>query len=77
MVSLFLLVHTEVQTTTLICHILCIDCLLLPGICLALAVFLFMFPLQMDNSPTTGGVTTTAAEKEKLAKASLASNCKK
>lgn len=31
----------------------------------------------MDNSPTTGSVTTTIAEKEKLAKVSLAYNCKK
>lgn len=31
----------------------------------------------MDNSPTTGSVNTTAAEKERLAKASLAFNCKK
>ncbi|WMV22546.1 hypothetical protein MTR67_015931 [Solanum verrucosum] len=30
----------------------------------------------MDNSPTTGSVSTTVAEKEKLAKASLAFNCK-
>nr|GMC51989.1 ubiquitin-conjugating enzyme E2 34-like [Ipomoea batatas] len=49
---------------------------LIYGFSLALAAFLFIFPLQMDNSPTTGGVTTTTAEKEKLAKASLASNCK-
>ncbi|KAF3647653.1 hypothetical protein FXO38_18584 [Capsicum annuum] len=30
----------------------------------------------MDNSPTTGSASTTVAEKEKLAKASLAFNCK-
>ncbi|KAK4706714.1 hypothetical protein R3W88_033726 [Solanum pinnatisectum] len=31
----------------------------------------------MDNSPITGSVTTVVAEKEKLAKASLAFNCKR
>ncbi|XP_047269700.1 probable ubiquitin-conjugating enzyme E2 33 [Capsicum annuum] len=31
---------------------------------------------MMDNSPTTGSASTTVAEKEKLAKASLAFNCK-
>ncbi|XP_019196697.1 PREDICTED: ubiquitin-conjugating enzyme E2 34-like [Ipomoea nil] len=35
-----------------------------------------LLSFMMDNSPTTGGVMTTTAEKEKLAKASLASNCK-
>ncbi|CAN6470013.1 unnamed protein product [Victoria cruziana] len=30
----------------------------------------------MDNSPTTGSVSTTVAEKQKLARASLAFNCK-
>ncbi|KAK4375353.1 hypothetical protein RND71_006030 [Anisodus tanguticus] len=30
----------------------------------------------MDTSPTTGSVTTTVAEKQKLANASLAFNCK-
>ncbi|KAL6972596.1 Ubiquitin-conjugating enzyme E2 34 [Sarracenia purpurea var. burkii] len=30
----------------------------------------------MDNSPTTGSVTTTVAEKQQLAKSSLAFNCK-
>ncbi|KAL3335223.1 hypothetical protein AABB24_031429 [Solanum stoloniferum] len=30
----------------------------------------------MDTSPTTGSVTTTVAEKQQLAKASLAFNCK-
>lgn len=38
---------------------------------------LTIYYLQMDNSPTTGSVSTTVAEKEKLAKASLAFNCKK
>ncbi|KAG5523630.1 hypothetical protein RHGRI_035430 [Rhododendron griersonianum] len=31
---------------------------------------------QMDNSPTTGSVTTTVDEKQRLAKSSLAFNCK-
>ncbi|KAF3672535.1 putative ubiquitin-conjugating enzyme E2 33 [Capsicum annuum] len=31
---------------------------------------------RMDTSPTAGSVTTTVAEKQKLAKASLAFNCK-
>ncbi|CAN4100048.1 unnamed protein product [Withania somnifera] len=31
---------------------------------------------MMDTSPTTGSVTTTVAEKQKLARASLAFNCK-
>ncbi|KAJ8535783.1 hypothetical protein K7X08_034184 [Anisodus acutangulus] len=35
-----------------------------------------LLSFMMDNSPTTGSVTTTVAEKEKLAKASLAFNCK-
>ncbi|MCI33986.1 ubiquitin-conjugating enzyme E2 34-like, partial [Trifolium medium] len=30
----------------------------------------------MDTSPTTGSVTTTTAEKQRLAKSSLAFNCK-
>ncbi|MBA0870969.1 hypothetical protein Goshw_019535 [Gossypium schwendimanii] len=30
----------------------------------------------MDNSPTTGSVNTTAAEKQRLAKTSLSFNCK-
>ncbi|KAJ6963216.1 hypothetical protein NC652_001747 [Populus alba x Populus x berolinensis] len=33
--------------------------------------------LQTDNSPTTGSVNTTAADKRRLAKDSLAFNCKK
>ncbi|CAH9090546.1 unnamed protein product [Cuscuta epithymum] len=35
-----------------------------------------LLSFMMDTSPTTGGVTTTASEKVKLAKASLAFNCK-
>lgn len=35
-----------------------------------------LLSFMMDNSPTTGSVTTTVAEKQKLAKASLAFNCK-
>lgn len=31
---------------------------------------------QMDTSPTTGSVNTTVAEKQRLAKSSLAFNCK-
>lgn len=31
----------------------------------------------MDNSPTTGSVNTTTEEKQRLAKSSLAFNCKK
>ncbi|KAI8544771.1 hypothetical protein RHMOL_Rhmol08G0320800 [Rhododendron molle] len=33
--------------------------------------------IEMDNSPTTGSVTTTSAEKQRLAKSSLAFNCRK
>ncbi|KAM3375055.1 putative ubiquitin-conjugating enzyme E2 33 [Capsicum galapagoense] len=35
-----------------------------------------LLSFMMDNSPTTGSASTTVAEKEKLAKASLAFNCK-
>ncbi|PHU15153.1 hypothetical protein BC332_16358 [Capsicum chinense] len=42
----------------------------------AAAISCSMDYLQMDNSPTTGSASTTVAEKEKLAKASLAFNCK-
>ncbi|GAB4849980.1 Ubiquitin-conjugating enzyme E2 34 [Ancistrocladus abbreviatus] len=35
-----------------------------------------LLSFMMDNSPTTGSVTTTVAEKQQLAKASLAFNCK-
>ncbi|XP_049411571.1 ubiquitin-conjugating enzyme E2 34-like [Solanum stenotomum] len=35
-----------------------------------------LLSFMMDTSPTTGSVTTTVAEKQKLAKASLAFNCK-
>ncbi|KAM3232996.1 putative ubiquitin-conjugating enzyme E2 33 [Capsicum chinense] len=35
-----------------------------------------LLSFMMDTSPTAGSVTTTVAEKQKLAKASLAFNCK-
>ncbi|KAK2969996.1 hypothetical protein RJ640_008336 [Escallonia rubra] len=35
-----------------------------------------LLSFMMDNSPTTGSVTTTFAEKQRLAKSSLAFNCK-
>lgn len=35
-----------------------------------------LLSFMMDNSPTTGSVTTTLAEKQRLAKSSLAFNCK-
>nr|XP_025887349.1 ubiquitin-conjugating enzyme E2 34 isoform X3 [Solanum lycopersicum] len=35
-----------------------------------------LLSFMMDTSPTTGSVTTTVAEKQKLAKTSLAFNCK-
>ncbi|KAA8541571.1 hypothetical protein F0562_022723 [Nyssa sinensis] len=35
-----------------------------------------LLSFMMDNSPTTGSVTTTVAEKQRLAKSSLAFNCK-
>ncbi|XP_057979342.1 probable ubiquitin-conjugating enzyme E2 33 [Malania oleifera] len=35
-----------------------------------------LLSFMMDNSPTTGSVTTTVAEKQRLAKTSLAFNCK-
>ncbi|KAI8544770.1 hypothetical protein RHMOL_Rhmol08G0320800 [Rhododendron molle] len=36
-----------------------------------------LLSFMMDNSPTTGSVTTTSAEKQRLAKSSLAFNCRK
>ncbi|CBI35791.3 unnamed protein product, partial [Vitis vinifera] len=35
-----------------------------------------LLSFMMDNSPTTGSVTTTTKEKQRLAKASLSFNCK-
>ncbi|GAB2222175.1 hypothetical protein Drorol1_Dr00013378 [Drosera rotundifolia] len=35
-----------------------------------------LLSFMMDNSPTAGSVTTTASEKQRLAKTSLAFNCK-
>ncbi|KAF3774569.1 Ubiquitin-conjugating enzyme E2 34 [Nymphaea thermarum] len=35
-----------------------------------------LLSFMMDNSPTTGSVSTTVAEKQRLARASLAFNCK-
>ncbi|KAL4584497.1 hypothetical protein LXL04_009100 [Taraxacum kok-saghyz] len=35
-----------------------------------------LLSFMMDNSPTTGSVNTTVAEKQRLAKASMAFNCK-
>ncbi|TYI59725.1 hypothetical protein E1A91_D10G057500v1 [Gossypium mustelinum] len=35
-----------------------------------------LLSFMMDNSPTTGSVNTTAAEKQRLAKTSLSFNCK-
>ncbi|KAJ4958155.1 hypothetical protein NE237_025266 [Protea cynaroides] len=35
-----------------------------------------LLSFMMDNSPTTGSVSTTATEKQRLAKSSLAFNCK-
>lgn len=35
-----------------------------------------LLSFMMDNSPTTGSVSTTVADKQRLAKASLAFNCK-
>ncbi|PSR96227.1 Ubiquitin-conjugating enzyme like [Actinidia chinensis var. chinensis] len=35
-----------------------------------------LLSFMMDSSPTTGSVTTTVAEKQRLAKSSLAFNCK-
>uniref|UniRef100_A0A166EPQ3 UBC core domain-containing protein n=1 Tax=Daucus carota subsp. sativus TaxID=79200 RepID=A0A166EPQ3_DAUCS len=43
-----------------------------PGISILTGLLSFM----MDTSPTTGSVTTTVAEKQRLAKSSLAFNCK-
>ncbi|XLT03138.1 hypothetical protein HN51_052489, partial [Arachis hypogaea] len=36
-----------------------------------------LLSFMMDNSPTTGSVNTTSAEKQRLAKSSLSFNCKK
>ncbi|PKI37934.1 hypothetical protein CRG98_041671 [Punica granatum] len=43
-----------------------------PGITILTGLLSFM----MDNSPTTGSVNTTTEEKQRLAKSSLAFNCK-
>ncbi|KAJ8448302.1 hypothetical protein Cgig2_025226 [Carnegiea gigantea] len=47
-----------------------------PGITSSRELESHVVSIKLDSSPTTGSVTTSAAEKLRLAKASLAFNCK-